>query len=103
MTGGICSASPAIEAPAPMVRTLLIRGMLVGVIAGLLAFGFSEVFGEPQVDRAIAFETAMDAARAKADTAKGMAMPDDEPELVSRPVQAGIGMLTGVTVYATAF
>jgi hypothetical protein len=34
-----------------------------------------------------------------------MLMPkeDPEPELVSRPVQAGLGLFTGVTVYNTAF
>jgi hypothetical protein len=41
-----------------MVRTLLVRGMLVGLVAGLLVFGFGKLFGEPQVDRAITFETA---------------------------------------------
>jgi hypothetical protein len=51
--------------------------MVVGIVAGLLAFGFAKVFGEPQVDRAIAFEDQMD--RAKGD-APG-------PELVSRQVQ----------------
>jgi predicted cobalt transporter CbtA len=39
-----------------MVRELLIRGMFAGLVAGLLAFGIAKVFGEPQVDRAIAFE-----------------------------------------------
>ena len=39
-----------------MVRELLIRGMIAGLIAGLLAFGIAKIFGEPQVDRAIAFE-----------------------------------------------
>ena len=39
-----------------MVGALLLRGMLVGVVAGLLAFGFAEIFGEPQVEHAIAFE-----------------------------------------------
>lgn len=39
-----------------MVGNLLLRGMLVGVFAGLLALGFAKVFGEPQVDRAIVFE-----------------------------------------------
>ena len=39
-----------------MVRTLLVRGMLVGLVAGLLAFGVGRLFGEPQVDRAIGFE-----------------------------------------------
>ena len=39
-----------------MVRDLLIRGMIAGLIAGLFCFGVAKVFGEPQVDRAIAFE-----------------------------------------------
>ena len=92
-----------------MVGTLLVRGMLIGVVAGILSFAFLKVVGEPAVDRAIAFETQMDEAKdkAKADEAmaKGMSMPkeDPEPELVSRPVQAGIGLFTGVTVYNTAF
>jgi len=86
-----------------MVRTLLIRGMLVGLVAGLLVFGFGKLFGEPQVDRAITFETAMDEAKAKADMAKGMPMPADEPELVSRAVQASYGLFTGVVVYSAAF
>src|SRR4029077_16499061 len=76
-----------------MVRSLLIRGMLVGLAAGILAFGFAKVFGEPSVDLAIAFEAKMYAA---------MNMPDD-PELVSRGVQSTVGLLTGVLVYGTAF
>jgi predicted cobalt transporter CbtA len=86
-----------------MVRTLLVRGMLVGIVAGLLSFGFLKIYGEPQVDRAIAFETQMDEAKAAAEKAKGMAMSDEEPELVSRPVQAGIGLFTAVVVYSAAF
>ena len=39
-----------------MVGNLLLRGMLVGIFAGILAFGFAKIYGEPQVDRAIAFE-----------------------------------------------
>jgi predicted cobalt transporter CbtA len=85
-----------------MVRTLLIRGMLVGLLAGLLVFSFGKLFGEPQVDRAISFESAMDDAKAKADEAKGIHV-QEEPELVSRPVQAGLGLFTGVMVYSTAF
>jgi hypothetical protein len=61
-------------------------------------------YGEPQVDRAIAFEAQLDEAKAAAEKAKGMKMSDEEkPELVSRPVQAGIGLFTGVMVYCTAF
>jgi predicted cobalt transporter CbtA len=92
-----------------MVGILLTRGMLIGFVAGLLCFGFLKLVGEPQVDRAIAFETAMDEAKEKAEAesakAKGMAMPkeDPEPELVSRSVQAGLGLFTGVVIYNAAF
>jgi predicted cobalt transporter CbtA len=92
-----------------MTGRLLVRGMLVGLVAALLSFSFLKLAGEPSVDRAIAFESAMDEAKAKAEAqeaaAKGQPPPmeHDEPELVSRPVQAGIGLFTGVTVYSTAF
>lgn len=92
-----------------MVGTMLLRGMLVGLLAALLSFGFLKVAGEPAVDRAITFEAALDAARAKTahDDAIAKELPapaqDEEPELVSRPVQAGIGLATGVFVYSTAF
>ena len=66
--------------------------MLVGIFAGLLAFGFAKAFGEPQIERAIAFETQMEAGEGH----------DSEPELVSRKVQSGIGLLTGIAVYSTA-
>jgi hypothetical protein len=85
-----------------MVSALLVRGMLVGFLAGLLVFTFAKVFGEPQVDRAIAFESAMDEAKMKADLAKGI-HDMEEPELVSRPMQSSWGLLTGVMVYWTAF
>jgi Probable cobalt transporter subunit (CbtA) len=75
-----------------MVGSLLLRGMLVGVVAGLLAFGFAKVFGEPQVDRAIAFEEQMSEAKGEA----------PEPALVSRALQAGLGLFTGVVVYSAA-
>ena len=86
-----------------MVRSLLVRGMLVGLLAGLLVFGFGKVFGEPQVDRAIGFESAMEQAKAKLETAQGSAAHEEEPELVSRKTQAGLGLFTGVVVYSTAF
>ena len=86
-----------------MVRTLLIRGMLVGLVAGLLVFAVGKLAGEPQVDRAIAFETAMDEAKAKADMAKGMPAAEPEPEIVSREVQASFGLFTGVVVHSAAF
>jgi hypothetical protein len=85
-----------------MVRTLLVRGMLIGILAGLLTFGFLKVYGEPQVDIAIAFETQLDQAKAAAERAKGLNV-EQEPELVSRKIQASIGLFTAVMVYCTAF
>jgi predicted cobalt transporter CbtA len=82
-----------------MVRDLLIRGMLAGIIAGLLAFGVAKVFGEPQVNRAIAFEEQ----HAKAEAAaNGQADQGEEEELVSRKVQSTTGLLTAVIVYSSA-
>lgn len=86
-----------------MARTLLIRGMIAGLIAGLLIFAVGRIIGEPQVDRAIAFEAAEDQAKAKAEVAAGRPAPEADPELVSRPNQAGLGLLTGTVVYGTAF
>ena len=65
---------------------LLLRGMLVGLVAGILAFGFAKFFGEPQVDKAISVEESIDKAKGEA--------PD--PEIWSRQVQASIGLATGV-------
>lgn len=76
-----------------MVRALLIRGMLAGILAGLLAFGFAWLFGEPQVDHAIAFGEHL----------HQLAGEVPEPELVSRAVQSTVGLLTGVVVYGCAF
>ncbi len=84
------------------MHILLVRGMLIGFLAGLLVFGFARGVGEPQVDRAIAIETAIDAAQAKADLARGV-HDAPEPEIVSRPMQRSWGLLTGVMVYSTAF
>jgi hypothetical protein len=75
-----------------MVGKLLVRGMLAGIAAGLLTFGFARLVGEPQVDQAISFEE-------KADAAKGEA---PEPEIVSRATQAGLGLLTGVVTFGAA-
>jgi predicted cobalt transporter CbtA len=89
--------------------SLLLRGMIVGFVAALLSFSLLKVVGEPAVDRAIAFESAMDAAKDKAEhdaaVARGENPPpyEEEPELVSRAVQGGIGLFTGVTVYNVAF
>ncbi|CCD39600.1 Predicted cobalt transporter CbtA [Candidatus Paraburkholderia kirkii UZHbot1] len=79
-----------------MIRSLLIRGMIAGLVAGLIGFAFARGFGETSVARAIAFEEQHEHAEA--------AHPHDhgDAELVSRDTQAGLGLLTGVAVFGTA-
>jgi hypothetical protein len=97
-----------------MIGTLLVRGLVAGLFAGLLAFGFAKVFGEPSVDAAIAIEEAGSAAagdaaavhqhgaEAASEHSHAAADAAEEEELVSRPTQAGIGLLTGTAIYGTA-
>ncbi|HEY7134181.1 MAG TPA: CbtA family protein [Acidimicrobiia bacterium] len=76
-----------------MVRSLLLRGMLAGLIAGLLGFTVARVVGESSVSKAEAFEYYV-------------AQTHHEPpekELVSRTVQASAGLGTGALVYGVAF
>jgi hypothetical protein len=77
-----------------MVKALLVRGMLAGVVAGLLAFGLAYVFGEPEIDYAIGFEQQMGQVAHVAGAAH-----EHEKELVSRKVQSSVGLLTAVVVY----
>src|SRR6516164_9579237 len=102
-----------------MVRTFLVRGMLVGIVAGLLSFAFLKVYGEPQVDRAVAFESQQEEAKTAAQKtgsrnhatashdhtseAPSHVAEHDEPELVSRSVQAGLGLFVAVLIYSAAF
>jgi hypothetical protein len=73
------------------VRNLLVRGMLAGLAAGVLALVVAYFLGEPSVDSAIAFEEAQ---------ASGH---EHEVELVSRSLQSTAGLATGVLLYGIAF
>ncbi|MGP4102395.1 CbtA family protein [Nonomuraea sp. KM90] len=76
---------------------MLVRGLLVGLLAGSVAGGFAFVFGEPRVDSAIALE---EAAAAQTRAAPAEAHADHvhgEGAEVSRPVQkAGLFLATGL-------
>ncbi len=84
-----------------MIGTLLLRGMLVGVLAAILAFGFARIFGEPQIERAIMFEE-------QGKTPSAHEHADDGghdhggDEVFSRQTQAGVGLLTGLVVVGAA-
>jgi len=78
-----------------MTKDLLWRGMLAGALAALLATMFARIFAEPQVDLAIAFEAAR-----SAHAMAGHAV--EEPEIVSRATQKGVGLLTAALLYGAA-
>jgi predicted cobalt transporter CbtA len=87
-----------------MVGVLLLRGMMVGVLAGLLCFAFLKVVGEPPLDRAIAFESAHSHEHNHAQGAAGAQYSHaDEEELVSRAVQSTAGLFVAVVIYGAAF
>ncbi|MGQ5633750.1 MULTISPECIES: CbtA family protein [unclassified Streptomyces] len=71
------------------VRNLLVRGMLAGLAAGVLALVVAYVLGEPNVDKAISFEHAH--------------THEHETATVSRSLQSTAGLATGVLVYGVAF
>jgi hypothetical protein len=73
------------------VRNLLVRGMLAGLGAGVLALIVAYFLGEPNVDSAIGFEEAHAPAH------------EHEVELVSRSLQSTAGLATGVLIYGVAF
>lgn len=79
-----------------MIRTLLLRGMLAGILAGLLVFAFARLVGEPQVEHAIQIEMQLDAVHGDADH------HEPEPETITRTIQRGVGLLTGVVLYSVA-
>lgn len=94
MMGDTFWVFPATELtrPVSMARTFLLRGMLAGIVAGLLVFVFAHWLGEPQVERSITFEQTMDRANGAA----------PEHEMVSRHIQRTVGLLAGTLVYGTA-
>ncbi len=76
-----------------MVRSLLVRGMLAGLAAGVAAFAFAFLVGEPQVQAAIEFQERR-AARAGEPAAV---------EVYSRDVQRTIGLLTASIALGVGF
>lgn len=72
---------------------VLVRGMLAGLLAAVLAFAFASIFGEPQVDNAIAVEEA----------GAGHDHGGEEAAVVSRGVQSTFGLAVATGAYGLAF
>ncbi|MFJ6937603.1 CbtA family protein [Streptomyces sp. NPDC101132] len=78
------------------VRALLVRGMLAGLVAGVLAMLVSYFLGESKVDAAIAIE------EAGAHAAAAGHAHEHAEEVVSRALQSTAGLATGVVLYGVA-
>lgn len=109
-----------------MIGKLLLRGMIAGMIAAVLTFGFAQIFGEPPIEAAIALEDQAAATQADAHTADmqpgtlphahdpaAHGASDHEAEaaaghdhgdgaVFSRSTQSGVGLLTGLVVFGAA-
>src|SRR6478752_7204353 len=114
MTAGICSASPATDRAGSRhvngtnmltARTFLVRGLLAGLIAGVLTFGVAYLVGEPPVASAISFEESQSATAdhdMPADAATADHSHAEEAPLVSRANQATWGLATATVVFGVA-
>jgi predicted cobalt transporter CbtA len=85
-----------------MEKKLILRGIIVGAFAGLLAFLFARVFAEPQITKAVDYESGRDAAQAALDKAAGLPAAAADPDLFSRSVQADVGIGVGMILFGMA-
>ncbi|GHJ41505.1 CbtA family protein [Streptomyces sp. TS71-3] len=85
-----------------MEKKLILRGILVGAVAGVLAFVFARIFAEPQIDRAIDYESGRDAAQAALGKAAGVPPDAAGPDLFSRTIQANVGIGVGMIFFGMA-
>lgn len=88
-------------------RTFLVRGLLAGLVAGIVTFGVAYVIGEPSVASAIAIEEAGSAAEAMTTDHHDEASATEEHSHgeeaeVSRENQATWGLLTATVLFGTA-
>ena len=85
-----------------MEKKLILRGALAGAVGGLLAFVFARIFAEPQIQKAIDYETGRDAAQAALNKAAGLAVEAAHEDVFSRTVQANVGLGVGLVFFGMA-
>ena len=85
-----------------MEMRIIWRGILAGAIGGLLAFLFARVFAEPQIQQAIDYESARDAAQQTLDKAAGLPAEAEGMEVFSRAVQANVGIGVALILFGAA-
>lgn len=90
-----------------MEKRIIARGLLAGVIGGLLAFLFARIFVEPVIDLAIGYEDGIGAAHEAMETAAGVEAHSHGDEggggfEITRTIQANPGLAFGVVGFGLA-
>jgi phosphate/sulfate permease len=85
-----------------MEKRIIVRGLLVGLLGGVLAFAFARIFAEPVIQRAIDYESGRDEAQAAIDAAAGHPDMNMGPELFTRAVQSNVGIGFGIVFFGIA-
>ncbi|MEV5510995.1 CbtA family protein [Streptomyces orinoci] len=85
-----------------MEKRLILRGGIAGAVAGLLAFVFARIFAEPQIAKAIDYESGRDAAQEVLDKAAGLTPEAAGPDIFSRTIQANVGIGLGMVFFGIA-
>lgn len=91
-----------------MEKQIIGRGLLAGLVAGVLAFVWARIMIEPIVGRAIDIEGEVDAARQLLehghahDAGGGHSHGEAGAELFGRSVQSGLGLGVAIIVFAVA-
>jgi hypothetical protein len=85
-----------------MEKRLILRGIIAGAIGGLIAFVFARIFAEPQIQSAIDYEGARDAAQQALDKAAGLPVEAEGMEVFSRTIQADVGIGVALIFFGMA-
>jgi hypothetical protein len=83
-------------------KKLILRGLFSGAVAGLLTFVFSRIFAEPQIQKAVDYESGREAAQQALAQAAGQHTGHEEAELFSRTIQADVGLGVGIVLFGAA-
>jgi len=78
------------------------RGVLAGLIAGVLGFVFARIWAEPVIAKSIDYESGRDDILAALNTAAGRPVAPEGPEIFSRTMQSTVGIATGIIVFSVA-
>jgi hypothetical protein len=85
-----------------MEKQIIWRGIVAGAIGGVFAFIFARIFAEPQIQKAIDYESARDTAQDALTKAAGLPVAVGGPDLFSRTIQADVGIGVALIFFGAA-